>query len=196
MMLAQPAFTSLSFSVAFAIFTFAEYARYFALFPIGAPIHVFFHEFTDAKDGGPVILSHFYLLTGCAGGLWLEGQGIKRFTGVLALGLGDACASLIGRRVGGPRWHVANPKTIVGSLSFVVSIMLAAGALRWAGLVEPFSVRPTAIACGECHHERHAQRSRYLVATLIAAFLEAVSKQNDNLTVPLVMWSALSLLNV
>lgn len=91
----QPAFTSLAFSLAFCIFTFAEFARYFALYPIGAPIHVFFHEFVDSKDGGPVILSHFYLLTGCAGGVWLEGKGIKRYAGVLSLGVGDALVSLV-----------------------------------------------------------------------------------------------------
>lgn len=76
--------------MAFALFTFAEYARYFALYPIGAPLHIFFTEFVDSKDGGPVIVSHFYLLTGCAGGLWLEGQQINRFTGVLVLGVGDS----------------------------------------------------------------------------------------------------------
>lgn len=37
-----------------------------------------------------MILSHFYLLSGCASGLWLEGRGIKRLTGVLVLGIGDA----------------------------------------------------------------------------------------------------------
>lgn len=76
--------------MAFALFTFSEYARYFALYPIGAPLHIFFSEFIDNKDSGPVILSHFYLLTGCAGGLWLEGRGVNRFTGVLVLGVGDA----------------------------------------------------------------------------------------------------------
>ena len=68
----QPAFTHLSFSVAFAIFTFAEYMRYFALYPFGAAIHVFLTEFVDDKDNGTAILSHFYLLTGCASTVWLE----------------------------------------------------------------------------------------------------------------------------
>lgn len=69
----QPAFTHLSFSVAFALFTFAEYVRYFALYPFGATVHLFMNEFLDHKDNGTAILSHFYLLTGCAGSLWLEG---------------------------------------------------------------------------------------------------------------------------
>ena len=32
------------------------------------------NEFLDRRDGGTAILSHFYLLTGCAGSLWLEGS--------------------------------------------------------------------------------------------------------------------------
>lgn len=69
----KPAFTHLSFGVAFALFTFAEYVRYFAIYPFGAAVHLFMNEFLDHKDSGTAILSHFYLLTGCAGSLWLEG---------------------------------------------------------------------------------------------------------------------------
>ena len=69
----QPAFTHLSMSVAFAAFTFVEYIRYFALWPLGKFIHLFCNDFLDSKDSGSAILSHFYLLTGIANGLWLEG---------------------------------------------------------------------------------------------------------------------------
>lgn len=31
------------------------------------------NDFLDNKDNGTAILSHFYLLTGCAGAIWLEG---------------------------------------------------------------------------------------------------------------------------
>ena len=68
----QPAFAHLAFSVAFALFIFAEYIRYFAIYPFGASVHVFMNEFLDQKDSGTAILSHFYLLTGCAGSVWLE----------------------------------------------------------------------------------------------------------------------------
>lgn len=69
----QPAFTHLSCNVAFALFIFAEYIRYFAIYPFGVAVHLFMNEFLDDRDGGTAILSHFYLLTGCAGSLWLEG---------------------------------------------------------------------------------------------------------------------------
>ncbi|KIR71289.1 dolichol kinase [Cryptococcus deuterogattii CA1014] len=69
----DPAFTHLSFSVAFAAFNFVEYVRYFALWPFGVKVHLFLNEFLDHKDSGTAILSHFYLLAGCAAPLWFEG---------------------------------------------------------------------------------------------------------------------------
>ncbi|GAA6007175.1 hypothetical protein JCM11491_003031 [Sporobolomyces phaffii] len=173
----DPAFTSLAFSVAFALFTFAEYARFFALYPIGGPLHIFFTEFIDSKDGGPVILSHFYLLTGCAGGLWLEGRGINRFTGVLVLGIGDSLASIVGKLVGRVRWP-GTQKTVEGTAAFVVSIMTGAWLLRLVGLVPPFSL------------------GRYFLAVVLSALFEAASSQNDNLVIPIYMWSVVSLFDV
>lgn len=70
--ISQPAFTHIAFSLAFSLFIFAEYVRYFALYPFGAVVHLFLNEFLNSKDSGTAILSHFYLLTGCALGLWLE----------------------------------------------------------------------------------------------------------------------------
>ncbi|GAA5976645.1 hypothetical protein JCM11641_005650 [Rhodosporidiobolus odoratus] len=173
----DPAFTSLSFSLAFTLFTFAEYCRFFALYPFGAPLHIFFSEFIDSKDAGPVILSHFYLLTGCAGGLWLEGSGINRFTGVLVLGVGDSMASIVGKLFGRTRWPYT-PKTIEGTAAFIFSVVICAWFFRLIGIVEHFSL------------------PRYFLATLLAGLFEACSQQNDNLVIPIYMWSIISLLNV
>ncbi|KAJ8457594.1 hypothetical protein ONZ45_g18250 [Pleurotus djamor] len=172
----DPAFTHLSFSVAFALFTFAEYVRYFAVYPFGAAIHVFMNDFLDHKDNGTAILSHFYLLTGCSGSLWLEGtSGLSEFTGILTLGVGDALASIIGKRIGTHRWSPTTSKTLEGSIAFTLSVVASAWILRLCGVVEPFStVSYTAIAA-------------------ISSTLEALSVQNDNLTLPLFMWSILQL---
>lgn len=94
--LLQPAFTHLSFSVAFALFNFAEYVRYFALWPFGVSVHLFLNEFLDSKDSGTAILSHFYLLAGCASPVWMEGhRDVLNHIGVLSLGIGDALVSAI-----------------------------------------------------------------------------------------------------
>jgi len=175
----DPAFTHLAFSVAFAFFTFAEYVRYFALYPFGAAVHVFLNDFLDHKDSGTAILSHFYLLTGCAGPLWFEGPSrLILFTGVLSIGIGDAIASIVGKRMGKYRWTSNCPKTLEGSLSFVVSVVGSAWAMWVFGMVEKFAI------------------TRYIVAAIASAMLEALSMQNDNLTLPLYMWSLLVLADV
>ncbi|KAJ7722742.1 hypothetical protein DFH07DRAFT_1006356 [Mycena maculata] len=175
----DPAFTHLAVSVAFALFVFAEYIRYFAIYPLGAAVHLFMSEFLDAKDGGTAVLSHFYLLTGVAGALWLEGPSrLLQYTGILVLGIGDALASIVGKRHGRHAWSPTTSKTLEGSAAFGVTVVASAWALRVCGLVEPFSTW------------------RYVLVVALAAVLEALSDQNDNLTLPLYTWSALVLAGV
>ncbi|WVR05441.1 hypothetical protein IAU60_002457 [Kwoniella sp. DSM 27419] len=175
----DPAFTHLAFSVAFAAFNFAEYIRYFALWPFGVSVHLFLNEFLDHKDSGTAILSHFYLLAGCASPLWLEGPTeILSYFGVLSLGVGDALASIVGRRIGRVRWSTASGKTVEGSIAFLVSMLLCSGLLWLLGLVEPFNPVP------------------YTIATTLATLLEAFSAQNDNLILPMYGWAMGTLLGV
>ncbi|PVG04314.1 hypothetical protein CPB86DRAFT_747729 [Serendipita vermifera] len=175
----DPAFTHFCLSAAFALFVFAEYIRYFALYPFGRFIHIFLNEFVDSKDNGSAILSHFYLLTGVANSLWFEGPWrLLEFTGVLSLGVGDAMASIVGRRIGRLRWTEGNPKTVEGSFAFFASVVVCTLLLRSLGIVEPFSV------------------ARYIVVVGMGCALEAVSNQNDNLTIPLYLWSMTVLLEV
>ncbi|KAA1070312.1 hypothetical protein PGT21_007863 [Puccinia graminis f. sp. tritici] len=228
-------FSSISFSVAFVIFTFCEFARYFAFYPIGAGIHLFFNEFIDSKDSGPVILSHFYLLTACSTGIWLDGLvpnnnshrpmrmmmgdekkeqmgwlsrmigslvnrwfgiGVKQakglgamdagfgiggcsiedLIGVIILGVGDSCASVVGKRFGKIRWNVGSSKTVEGSVAFVGSVIVVSLGLRVIGLVQPFPI------------------IKYSFAILLVSLLEAFTAQNDNLVLPLYSWSILKLL--
>ncbi|KAK2460914.1 hypothetical protein APHAL10511_007384 [Amanita phalloides] len=170
----DPAFTHLAFSVAFAIFIFAEYIRYFAIYPFGAAVHVFMNDFLDQKDSGTAILSHFYLLTGCAGSVWLESPTrLMQYTGIFVLGVGDALASIVGKRVGTHRWCTRTGKTVEGSVALVVSVVGCAWVMRMAGLVEAFST------------------GKYAGVMWAGAVLEGVSEQNDNLTLPLYVWSML-----
>ncbi|KAG0708202.1 hypothetical protein DFH29DRAFT_893584 [Suillus ampliporus] len=161
----DPAFTHLAFSAAFALFIFAEYVRYFAIYPFGAAVHLFMNEFLEQKDSGTAILSHFYLLTGCAGSLWLEEPSrLLQYTGILALGIGDALASIIGKRIGRHRWSSTSSKTLEGSAAFVLSLVGSAWLLRLCGLTEEFSTL------------------RYTIVVTLSCALEALSDQNDNLT--------------
>ncbi|WVQ76542.1 hypothetical protein IAR50_006212 [Cryptococcus sp. DSM 104548] len=175
----DPAFTHLSFSVAFAAFNFAEYVRYFALWPFGVKVHLFLNEFLDAKDSGTAILSHFYLLAGCASPLWFEGHSeILSYFGVLSLGVGDALASIVGRRVGSLRWCPAFGKTIEGSLAFFLSVMFTSVFMWAVGAVDSFRLVP------------------YSITVVFATLLEAFSAQNDNLILPMIGWAVGTLLDV
>ncbi|KAG9005079.1 hypothetical protein FRB93_009948 [Tulasnella sp. JGI-2019a] len=173
----DPAFTHASFSVAFSLFIFVEYVRYFALYPFSATVHVFMNEFINEKDSGTAILSHFYLLNGCAMPIWLEGPSrALGYTGVLALGVGDAVASVVGKRIGRHHWTSNSPKTVEGTIGFIISTVAAACLLKTTGVAEAFST------------------PRYIIATILGGILEAFSLQNDNLTLPLYLWAALILL--
>jgi len=174
----DPAFSHLSFSIAFSLFIFAEYVRYFALYPFSATVHLFMNEFIDEKDGGTAIMSHFYLLTGCAAAVWLEGPSdALAFSGVLVLGIGDAMASVVGKRWGKHQWTINSPKTLEGTVGFLISTLAGAWVLRVTGISEAFST------------------TRYCLAALLTALLEAFSHQNDNLTLPLFLWALLILLH-
>ncbi|KAI0032526.1 hypothetical protein K488DRAFT_49742 [Vararia minispora EC-137] len=172
----DPAFTHLAFGAAFALFTFAEYVRYFALWPLGAAVHVFISEFLDAKDSGAAVLSHFYLLTGCASSVWFEApQPLLAYTGILTVGVGDAVASIVGKRIGRTRWSATTSKTVEGSVAFLGTVVACAVGLRLCGLVDAFSV------------------GRYGLGVGLGCVLEAVSSQNDNVVLPVYVWSVLAL---
>jgi len=62
------------------------------------------------------------------------------YTGILALGVGDALASIVGKRVGRHRWSASSSKTVEGSVAFAVSVIACAWVMRVLGLTEQFSV--------------------------------------------------------
>jgi dolichol kinase len=64
---------NLGLAVALAIFIMIEYVRCFRMYFVWNPIHKFFLPFLDERDqSGFVILSHMYLLIGCALPIWLS----------------------------------------------------------------------------------------------------------------------------
>ncbi|TIA74593.1 hypothetical protein E3P91_00877 [Wallemia ichthyophaga] len=157
----DPFITHLAASIAFGIFIFIEYMRYFALYPLSAKIHVFMSEFIDEKDSGAAILSHFYLLTGSMMCLWMEnGRTMDNLSGVLVLGVGDAMASIVGKKWGRHRWTDASNKSIEGTLGFALS-MLAVTSFK----------------------------SSQVIPILVTALMEAYSVQNDNLIIGFIFYN-------
>ncbi|KIW01632.1 uncharacterized protein PV09_06819 [Verruconis gallopava] len=207
----DPSFFSLALVLMLAIFLLLDLLRASQLPPLSRPIASFLTPYVDGRDlRGPVVVSHIFLLIGCAVPLWLSLAG-SRFTGlepwvnwnvaqrdvsmiagVVCVGMGDAAASLIGRRYGRHKWPWTGGKSLEGSAAFAlaVTVGLIAGKLwlhiggwedasrgandEWAAVI----VKAGIAACG-------------------ASFMEAVlTGGNDNVIVPIVLWVLVRALDV
>ncbi|KAJ2776440.1 dolichol kinase [Coemansia interrupta] len=163
----------LGFTVALACFVLAECLRALHIHPWSSVIDQFLRRFTDHRDAGAIVTSHFFLLFGCALPVWLGGSSaVACLAGVLTLGIADTAASLVGTRFGRHRWP-GSPKTVEGSAAFAASLCAAAGIAYAAGADEK---------CGPIG---------LLVLCAVLAALEALTTQNDNLVVPLTMYAAM-----
>lgn len=187
----------MAFSVALTIFCLLEVYRVSALPPFGIWLHCFLHNFTVGRDErGELVTSHIALLFGIALPVWLSvalnpglllesywgqspqmkhqmlltiARSLAPYAGVLALGLGDSAASVIGRNFGRMRWS-GSKRTVEGTISYFVSTLCGALLLSRLGIVD------------------HLNAVQTLRAITSAALLEASCLQNDNLIIPPVFW--------
>ncbi|KAI9018018.1 hypothetical protein CLU79DRAFT_762670 [Phycomyces nitens] len=182
----EPMFLKLAFGVALALFIYLEYLRYFAIWPYGKSLHMFLTEFIDNRDLGPVILSHIYLLIGCASTVWLDSPHIlASVSGILALGFGDAAASLVGKSVGRLRWK-GTKKTVEGTIAYIVTVLISS----WF-VVQTF--RLLAIEGSAQLMTGEKEWFMYTIMVTMTGLLEAFSTQNDNIIIPLYMFALILL---
>ncbi|KAK3350949.1 hypothetical protein B0H65DRAFT_546023 [Neurospora tetraspora] len=139
----DPTYIALALSIVLAIFLLVDLLRASQLPPLSTPIAQFLTPYVDGRDlRGPVVISHIFLLIGCAIPLWLSlaalprtGEGplagwevplrdISMVAGVVCVGLGDAAASLIGRRWGHRKWLWGGGKSIEGSIAFATAVFV------------------------------------------------------------------------
>jgi dolichol kinase len=196
----DPTFASLALSLMLAIFLILDLFRASQLPPLSKPLAYFLTPYVDGRDlRGPVVISHIFLLIGCAIPLWLSlaalprsGKGcskgwevdtrdVSMVSGVICVGMGDAAASLIGRRYGRHKWFWSGGKSIEGSLAFATAVgtalILAKAWLRIGGWLREdddnwaITVQKAGLAAG------------------LASLTEAVlTGGNDNVVVPVVLW--------
>ncbi|GMF14387.1 unnamed protein product [Phytophthora lilii] len=116
---------SLSYGVALSVFFIVECVRALALPPFGRSVAKFMRSFIDSREAGRVILTHSYLLLGCALPLWfaLPLNQLVMNAGVLALGVGDAMGAVVGSSIG--KHKIFGSKTVEGSAAVFISIMMA-----------------------------------------------------------------------
>lgn len=196
----DPTFVSLALILILAVFLLLDLFRASQLPPLSKPLTYFLAPYVDGRDHrGPVIVSHIFLLIGCAIPLWLslaaiertgdspwEGWDVSRrelsmVSGVVCVGMGDAAASLIGRRYGRRRWCWSGGKSFEGSFAFAMAVVLGLSFARlwlllggWAG----DSGDSWAMTLGKAS-----------IAATGASLTEAVlTGGNDNVIVPIILW--------
>jgi len=182
-------FVSISFGVAFSFLLFLDYLRMIPTLPGSNEVHRFMTYFVDYRDGGHIILTHLYLLLGCAIPLWIHPSStpyslvlpsLAPYAGILVIGVGDALAALIGTRYGRHRWANSS-KTLEGSLAAVVGVFTTMLTLRYLQIymydLEPLT--PLSVIS-------------MLVCTLLPCMLEANTDQIDNFLLPLFTYCLLA----
>lgn len=200
----DPAFAALALSLVLAIFLLLDLFRASQLPPISRPLTHFLAPYVDGRDHkGPVIVSHIFLLIGCAVPLWLsisssprtgtppwEGwdvasRDLGMASGVICVGMGDAAASLVGRRLGRRKWFWGGGKSLEGSIAFASAVFVGIISARfwlviggWDRSIPLWSARQWMIVL-----------AKSALAAMGSSFTEAVlTGGNDNVVVPLVLW--------
>ena len=196
----DPTFVSLAFILILAVFLLLDLFRASQLPPLSKPLTYFLAPYVDGRDHrGPVIVSHIFLLIGCAIPLWLSLAAIDRtgigpwegwevqtremsmVSGVVCVGMGDAAASLIGRRYGRRRWCWSGGKSLEGSLAFAVAVILGLSSARLWLLIGGWN--------GDSGDSWATTFIKAGVAATGASLTEAVlTGGNDNVIVPVVLW--------
>ncbi|KAG5915953.1 hypothetical protein E4U42_007863 [Claviceps africana] len=206
----DPAYAGLALSLVLTIFLILDLLRASQLPPLSKPIASFLAPYVDGRDfRGPVVISHIFLLIGCAIPLWLAlsslprtGSGclagwevptrdVSMVSGVICVGLGDAAASLIGRRHGRRKWLWGGGKSLEGSVAFAgavfVGLAVAGAWLRIGGWPTTDDGSMGIVA---------SARNAGLCAS-VASLTEAVlTGGNDNVIVPVVLWTCVKSLGI
>ncbi|KAJ4024249.1 dolichol kinase [Fusarium irregulare] len=205
----DPTYAALALSLILAVFLILDLLRASQLPPLSKPIASFLAPYVDGRDfRGPVVISHIFLLIGCAIPLWLGLASVSRtgsgylsgwevpardvslVAGVICVGLGDAAASLIGRRYGRRKWFWGGGKSLEGSLAFAVAVVLGLGAasiwLRIGGW--PVAGDQPGVIAGT--------RNAVMCASMASLTEAVLTGGNDNVIVPVVLWTCVKSLGV
>lgn len=196
----DPCFVALAFGLILAIFLLLDLFRASQLPPLSKPLTDFLAPYVDGRDyRGPVIVSPIFLLVGCAIPLWLSLAAVERIgrgpwdgwevshrelsmvSGIICVGMGDAAASLIGRRFGRRRWCWSGGKSLEGSLAFALAVVLGIVVARTWLLLGGW--------VGDCGDGWGLTLGKAAIAATGASLTESVlTGGNDNVIVPVVLW--------
>ncbi|CAM9293565.1 unnamed protein product, partial [Scytosiphon promiscuus] len=192
-------FLSLALGVAFGVMLALEFLRCADCPPMAAVLDRYYGRFLDGRDGGVLIVTHLFLLLGCAVPVWLsgltsnrfgdvvDGVGLLPYAGVIVLGVGDAMGAVVGCRVGRLNWP-SSRRTLEGSAAVFTttlgSLLLVAWVLAW---------QESGKKDGSAGIEWRAVATNLAWPVALSTLMEAFTTQVDNLILPCVLFSCLAL---
>ncbi|OAA54286.1 cytidylyltransferase [Niveomyces insectorum RCEF 264] len=249
----DPAYAALALALVLAVFLLLDLVRASQLPPLSRPLAAFLAPYVDGRDlRGPVVVSHMFLLVGCAVPLWLDlaalprsgtGRGVGdrinnsdndsadcsrgwdlstrdvgMVAGVVCVGLGDAAASLVGRRWGRHKWRWGGGKSLEGSAAFAAAVVTGLVAARVWLRVGGWATTTTTVAAGAATSTAATHQTtppttttttsslaragtllwaetgqtvpRFGLCASLASLTEAVlTGGNDNVVVPVLLWT-------
>lgn len=211
----DPCACALALALILAVFLLLEAIRAGQVPPLGNALARFVAPYVDGRDlRGPVVVSHIFLLVGCAVPLWFSlastyrddsgwelahnQRDVGMLSGVICVGMGDAAASLIGRRYGRHKWSWVGGKSLEGSLAFAVAVTgglmfgkayLALGGWEDGGRGACPAVQDSSLAGILVSGCWVVSLVKAFVCACGASFMEAVlTGANDNVVVPVALW--------
>jgi dolichol kinase len=162
-----------SFVMAACVFILVETFRLFCC-GIDSRLAWGMETFRNGLDTGDAVLSHLWLLLGCAipvfavGNIW---EISVAASGIVSLGILDSAAAVFGMGFGKTQWP-GSEKTIVGSIAGMLAYVFAQYVV--------FSL--------QSFRDQSVPIVPWFIQGLICAAWEATSDQNDNITLPLVAY--------
>jgi dolichol kinase len=213
----DPCACALALALILAVFLLLEAIRAGQVPPLGNALARFVAPYVDGRDlRGPVVVSHIFLLVGCAVPLWFslastlrdetgwelahDQRDVGMLAGVICVGMGDAAASLIGRRYGRHKWSWVGGKSLEGSFAFAVAVTgglmfgkayLALGGWEdgGGGACSAFQNRNITVLGVVMSGCWAVSLVKAFICACSASFMEAVlTGANDNVVVPVVLW--------
>ena len=213
----DPCACALALMLILAVFLLLEIIRAGQVQSLGSALSRFVAPYVDGRDlRGPVVVSHIFLLIGCAVPLWFSLASMARsggvpwvdwelkenkrevamVAGVVCVGMGDAAASLIGRRYGRRKWIWVGGKSLEGSAAFAVAVTIGLVAAKAWLVVGGWNDNSGSLS----GHLGCQGLLRFMIAwtatiakaafcACAASFMEAVlTGANDNVVVPVALW--------
>jgi dolichol kinase len=209
---------NVALGVALSIFILVEFVRLNDTYSfIGLEIEKYLKEHTDERDDGQVILTHMYLLAGCAIPLWIGSMTLFHhdkkqiahaptdtgviylclLSGVVSVGIGDAMGSIVGKLCDTRnkiKWPNTN-KSVQGTLGMATSIFLSNTFLYLYSNIIFATFESGGRTTGSHRYDMYDKKGLLEIAlpltyvSVAVSLLEACTLQIDNLVLPLFLYS-------